>query len=104
MTGAAADVTVFHPDLYLAAAAAIPVLWVATGFATTATAAILRGLQSLGSTVKITSPYGLLRVTVSPQSSTVSFLGATVGVAGLGLSEAMAFWFVALLVVPGAAG
>lgn len=94
---------IFHADLFVAASAAIPVLWVTIGLATNTLVAIFKTMQSLNATID----YGFPGVTytLDPTGISISVRGiGTINIAGPGSSTIFTAYFVTFLVLGGALG
>lgn len=92
----------FEGDIFLAAAAAIPVLWIAIGFASNAMAAVFRSMKRIQATVDLQAPG--VRYLIEPDRISLSAFGVQMSVLGPGTRDVVAFTFILLVVVSGAMG
>jgi len=93
--------TTFRGDLYIAVAAAIPVLWLTVGFATSSIATIMHGLFTIRVNYKLTS-----KVTISFQGTTITakVFGTEFHLYGWNRFNPLIAAFIAVFAISGAVG
>lgn len=94
----------FRSAYFVATATAIPVLWIAIGFASSAITSIMRRLREVNATISVRPGLLAPNYTLGPTSLTVSLFGASVEVIGVNTSGVLRLWFALIVLFPGAAG